>query len=52
MRQPKYCESDGAELDSMADDPALPEYIEPLECPVCGRVYHHDSEAGTVEVDG
>lgn len=46
------CQHDGATLEPLPTDPLLPEHVEPLECPDCGEVYHHDTDTGTVEVDG
>lgn len=46
------CLHDERPLIPMADDPALPDHIEPLECPTCGEVYLLDRETGSQEVDG
>lgn len=40
-----------APLATAADDPALPDYIDPLVCPECGERYEKDTEIGTVEID-
>lgn len=51
MTQPQYCNVCGGQLEPDADDPLLPDHIEPLECPVCGERYLLDQDTGAVEVD-
>lgn len=48
---PLTCDHDGADLEALPPDPALPPHVVKLECPECGEWYDLDRETGELERD-